>query len=177
MRRYTRATTRKLENLLNRDQNVRANIDCILQAMVENHQGAALLDKIQPAFALFSQSYLTEKSLWQTKRIVKRERVAPVVLDDEPVDEAVQREAEKLFASPYSQAAVNAFVEQLLEKHSVVYTEEWPLADDHDYIMHLMTLVKYDEKHTPYKLEALEGEFKTDSYSLPQLRFSRKVGK
>lgn len=177
VRRYTRATTRKLENLLNRDQNVRANIDCILQAMVENHQGAALLDKIQPAFALFSQSYLTEKSLWQTKRIVKRERVAPVVLDDEPVDEAVQREAEKLFASPYSQAAVNAFVEQLLEKHSVVYTEDWPLADDHDYIMHLMTLVKYDEKHTPYKLEALEGEFKTDSYSLPQLRFSRKVGK
>ena len=34
VRRYTRATTRKLENLLNRDQNVRANIDCILQAMV-----------------------------------------------------------------------------------------------------------------------------------------------
>lgn len=177
VRRYTRATTQKLENLLNRDHNVRANIDYILQNMVQKRRANNLIEKVQPAFGLFGQSYLSAKSLWQEKRIVKRERVAPVVLEDEPVDEAMRKEAEEMFNSAYSQSAVNAFVGQLLEQHSVVYTEDWPMNDDYDYIMHLMTLVKYDEKNSPYKLEALEGEFETDGYILPQLRLSRKVVK
>lgn len=177
VRRYTRATTQKLENLLNRDQNVRANIDCLLQALAQKKQSGALVEKLQPAFSLFSQNYLAEKSLWKTKRIVKRERVAPVVLEEEPVDEAMQLEAAKMFSSAYSQAAVNAFVQGLLDKQPVIYTEDWPLADDYGYIMHLMTLVKYDAQKSPYKIDALEGEFTADGYSLPQLCFSRKEAK
>lgn len=174
VRRYTRATTQKLENLLNRDQNVRANIDYILRKLVQKRQSAALLARLQPAFALPSQRYLAEKSLWQTKRIVKRERAVPVVLEDEPVDVSVQQEAEKMFACAFSQQAVNDFVLQLLEQHQVVYTEDWAVQNDHDYIMHLMALVKYDEKNSPYKLETLEGELTAAGYSLPQLCFSRK---
>lgn len=46
VRRYTRATTQKIENLTNRDQNVRGNLNYLLNALSRNHRSADLIEKV-----------------------------------------------------------------------------------------------------------------------------------
>ena len=48
VRRYTRAATQKIENLTNRDQNVRGNLNALLTALSRNRRAADLVDQIQP---------------------------------------------------------------------------------------------------------------------------------
>lgn len=72
VRRYTRAATQKVENLTNRDQNVRGNLNALLSALSRNQRMGDLVDRIQPVFQLYEQSFLSEKSLWYRKRPGKR---------------------------------------------------------------------------------------------------------
>ena len=72
VRRYTRATTQKIENLTNRDHNVRGNLNYLLTALSRNRRASELVEQIQPAFQLYEQSFLSEKSVWYRKRPGKR---------------------------------------------------------------------------------------------------------
>ena len=72
VRRYTRAATQKIENLTNRDQSVRGNLNALLTALSRNRRAFELVDQIQPIFQLYEQSFLSEKSLWYRKRPGKR---------------------------------------------------------------------------------------------------------
>lgn len=58
VRRCTRAATQKVENLMNRDQNVRGNLNVLLTALSRNRRAGDLVDQIQPAFHLYEQSFL-----------------------------------------------------------------------------------------------------------------------
>lgn len=53
VRRYTRAATQKIENLTNRDQNIRGNLHTVLTALSRNRRAADLVDTIQPVFRLY----------------------------------------------------------------------------------------------------------------------------
>ena len=75
VRRYTRAATQKVENLTNRDQNVRGNLNVLLTALSRNRRAGDLVDRIQPVFQLYEQSFLSEKSLWYRKRPEKRTKL------------------------------------------------------------------------------------------------------
>ena len=61
VRRYTRAATQKVENLTNRDQNVRGNLNVLLTALSRNRRAGDLVDRIQPVFQLYEQSFLSVK--------------------------------------------------------------------------------------------------------------------
>ncbi len=74
VRRYTRAATQKIENLTNRDQNIRGNLHTVLTALSRNRRAADLVDTIQPVFRLCEQTYLSESSLWYRKRPGKRNK-------------------------------------------------------------------------------------------------------
>ncbi|MFR6377493.1 MAG: Wadjet anti-phage system protein JetA family protein [Oscillospiraceae bacterium] len=64
VRRYTRAATQKVENLTNRDQNVRGNLNTLLTALSRNRGAPAIWwTQIQPVFQLYEQSFLSEKQL------------------------------------------------------------------------------------------------------------------
>ena len=74
VRRYTRAATQKVENLTNRDQNVRGNLNTLLTALSRNRRAGDLVDRIQPVFQLYEQSFLSEKCLWYRKRPRKTDK-------------------------------------------------------------------------------------------------------
>lgn len=74
MRRYTRAATQKIENLTNRDQNIRGNLHTVLTALSRNRRAADLVDTIQPVFRLYEQTCLSESSLWYRKRPASGQR-------------------------------------------------------------------------------------------------------
>lgn len=106
VRRYTRATTQKMENLTNRDQNVRGNLNYLLKALSRNRRTSELVEEIQPVFQLCSQSFLSEKSLWYRKRPGKRTKAAPVFIQDTHPNPTAVAEAEQLLQSEYGQDAV-----------------------------------------------------------------------
>ena len=108
VRRCTRAATQKVENLMNRDQNVRGNLNVLLTALSRNRRAGDLVDQIQPAFHLYEQSFLSEKSLWFRKRPGKRTKAAPVLIQEPGPDAAAIAQAGKLLRSEYGRAAIAA---------------------------------------------------------------------
>ena len=111
VRRYTRAATQKVENLTNRDQNVRGNLNVLLTALSRNRRAGDLVDRIQPVFQLYEQSFLSEKSLWYRKRPEKRTRAATVLIQETASDADAAAQAAQLLRSEYGRAAIAAYVQ------------------------------------------------------------------
>ena len=111
VRRYTRAATQKVENLTNRDQNVRGNLNVLLTALSRNRRAGDLVDRIQPVFQLYEQSFLSEKSLWYRKRPEKRTKAATVLIQENASDADAAAQAAQLLRSEYGRAAIAAYVQ------------------------------------------------------------------
>ena len=174
VRRYTRATTQKIENLTNHDQNTRGNLNCLLNALSRNKRSGALVEKMQPYFQLYEQSFLSERSLWYRKRPGKRDRVAPVLLQDEVPNKEAWEEAEELFKAKYGRSAVKAYMEALLAGQDIGYISGISLADDYDYIMSLLSVMGSDDTDTFYTAEELPGSYSSGLYTIPQIKFARR---
>lgn len=177
VRRYTRATTQKIENLTNRDHNVRGNINYILQELSRNRRVGSLVEQIQPAFQLFEQSFLSPKSLWYRKRPDKRIKAAPVPIEDSPIDDNAFMQAQKLLNSEYGRVAVATYVEQWLGDSGIVFSKDMQLRDDKSYIMSLLAVLASSDRNAQYIVKELGGTYSENEYVIPQLQIRRKEGK
>lgn len=177
VRRYTRATTQKIENLTNRDHNIRGNINYLLQELSRNRKASDLVEQIQPAFQLFEQSFLSEKSLWYRKRPGKRTKEAPVPIDETTVTDDAFVQAEKLLNSEYGRAEVSAYVEQWLNKSDIIFSKDMQIHDDKAYIMSLLSVLASSDRGAQYIVKELGGIYTENEYTIPQLQISRKEGK
>lgn len=177
VRRYTRATTQKIENLTNRDHNVRGNLNYLLTALSRNQRASKLVEQIQPAFQLSEQSFVSEKSLWYRKRSGVRTKDAPVLIQDMPLDSEVTRQAELLLHSEYSRKAVAAYVEKWLGESGICYSKDLRIQDDKDYVMSLLAVLRSDDENAGYTVKELGGTFCENGYSIPQLQIMRKEKK
>ncbi len=178
VRRYTRATTQKIENLTNRDQNIRGNLNYLLNALSRNRRSAALVDEIQDAFRIYEQSFLTEKSLWSSRKPRKRVLSEPILIEEsEDVDISVINEVEELLRSKYGKEAVNAYMQLLFEQSSVLYTGDFGMNDDEDYLMSLLALLRSDDRDAFYTVTNLNSSFSKGVYTAPQLKFVLKEEK
>ena len=108
VRRYTRATTQKIENLTNQDHNVKGNLNYLLAALSRNRRAGELVEQIQPAFQLYEQACLSPRSLWYRKRPGKRVKAAPVLVEEETPSPETLLQAELLLHSEYDRHAVAA---------------------------------------------------------------------
>lgn len=177
VRRYTRATTQKLENLTNRDYNVRGNLNYLLRALGQSQRTSELVDQIQPIFQLYDQSFLSEKSLWYRKRPGKRTKAAPVLIDETGPNAATSAQARELLRTEYSRSAVAACVAQWLGDADICYSKDIHLTDDKAYIMSLLAMLTGNDPSGTYRVRALAGTFTENSYTIPQLQIQRKEGK
>jgi hypothetical protein len=176
VRRYTRATTQKIENLTNRDRNVRGNLNYILQALSENRNSSQIVDEIQPAFQLYEQTFLSEKSLWYRKRPGKRTKIAPVQIEESELDQDTRRQAESILHSEYTRTAVAAYIEHCLGENGVCYSKDLNLVDDKAYIMSLLAVLTGSDPLSAYAVNVYDGQYRENGYSIPQLQISRKEG-
>lgn len=177
VRRYTRAATQKVENLTNRDQNVRGNLNALLTALSRNRRASELVDQIQPAFQLYEQSFLSEKSLWYRKRPGKRTKAAPVLIQDTAPDAESAAQAAQLLRSEYSRAAIAAYVQGWLGESDVCYSKDLAIRDDKDYIMSLLAVLASGDPSVNHQIKELGGSFHENGYSIPQMQISRKEKK
>ena len=178
VRRYTRAATQKIENLTNRDQSVRGNLNALLTALSRNRRASELVDQIQPAFQLYEQSFLSEKSLWYRKRPGKRTKAAAVLIQDDQVPNTEEQvRAAQLLQSKYGRAAVNAYVQGWLGDADIRCSEELSLEEDKDYIMSLLAILESKDASAGYVVQELDGTFCKNGYSIPQMQIRRKEKK
>lgn len=177
VRRYTRATTQKLENLTNRDDNVRGNLNYLLNALGRNRRASDLVDQIQPAFQLYEQSFLSQKSLWHRKRPGKREKAASVLIEEQALNAAAVAQAAAIFRTEYSRSAIAAYVENWLGERGVCYSKDMGLSNDRDYVMSMLAALTGSDPKAGYMVRELEGTFTENEYTIPQLQITRKEGK
>lgn len=176
VRRYTRATTQKIENLTNQDHNVKGNLNYLLTALSRNRRAGELVEQIQPMFQLYKQAYLSPRSLWYRKRPGKRVKAAPVLVEEEaPSPEAVLQ-AERLLHSEYDRNAVAAYIERWLGESSVGYSSDLELRDDKAYIMSLLAVLTSGDARAKYRVVELEGRYSENGYTIPQLQITRREG-
>ena len=163
-----------MENLTNRDQNVRGNLNYLLKALSRNRRTSELVDEIQPVFQLYSQSFVSEKSLWYRKRPGKRTKAAPVFIQDTHPDPAAVAEAEQLLHSEYGQDAVLHCIAGWLKDKDVCYSKDIDLKDDKTYIMSLLAVLAAGDPNAAYQIKELGDCFSEHGYFIPQLQISRK---
>ena len=174
VRRYTRAATQKIENLTNRDQNIRGNLHTVLTALSRNRRAADLVDTIQPVFRLCEQTYLSESSLWYRKRPGKRTKAAPVLVQETEADTAAAAKAAALLRSEYGRGAVAAYVQGWLGESDVCRSEDIPLKNDKDYVMSLLAVLTGGDRSADFTVQELDGERRENGYAIPELQISRK---
>ena len=177
VRRYTRATTQKIENLTNRDQNVRGNLNYLLTALSRNRRASELTERIQPAFQLYEQSFLSERSLWHRKRPGKRTRAEPVRIEDSVPDEEAAAQALRLLRTEYGRAEVAAYIERWLGEAGVCFSRDMKLVDDKAYIMSLLTVLTGSDAGAIHTVKELDGAYSENGYTIPQLQIIRREGK
>lgn len=175
VRRYTRATTQKIENLTNRDQNLRGNLNELLTMMAQKPRSRELLEQIQPVFQLYEQGYLSERSLWIRKRGVKREKTDPVYIEEAALDAEAIAEAQSILQSKYGRAAVLSYMQERFGDRDFLYSKDFPLLDDEAYIMSLFAVL--DSRDSFYSFEVLDGDYVQAQYQIPQMKFVSKEGK
>ncbi len=174
VRRYTRAATQKVENLTNRDQNVRGDLNTLLTALSRNRKTGELVDQIQGAFLLYEQSFLSEKSLWYRKRPGKRSHNAPVLIEETASNEEMRAQAEQLLHSEYGRAAIAAYVVDWLGDEGHCFSKDLGLRDDKAYIMSLLAVLTSGDKHAVHEVHELGGLFTENGYTIPQMEIRRK---
>lgn len=177
VRRYTRATTQKIENLTNRDHNVRGNLNYLLTMLCRNRKTSDLVEQIQPVFQMFEQSFLSEKSVWYRKRPGKRIKAAPVLIQETDVDPDVVLQAEQLLHSEYGRQEVASYVERWLGERGVCYSADMKLENDKAYIMSLLAVLLGSNAAAPYTVKELGGTHSENGYCIPQLQIKRKGGR
>ena len=177
VRRYTRAATQKIENLTNRDQNVRGNLNALLTALSRKRKAGELVERMQPAFQLYEQSFLSERSLWYRKRPGKREKAAPVLIQDAPPDAEAAAQAARLLRSEYGKAAVEAYVQGWLGEGETCCSKDLSINGDKDYIMSLLAVLGGKDASAGYTVEELGGVFCENGYAIPQMQICRKEKK
>ena len=177
VRRYTRATTQKIENLTNRDHNVRGNLNCILTALSRNRRSADLVEQIQPAFQLYEQSFLSDKSLWFRQRPVQRTKASPVLIEDSPMEQEAAKQAASLLHSEYNRGAIAAWIEHRLGETGICYSKDMALENDKAYIMSLLAVLMGSDPAVGFSIRELNGVFQENGYTIPQLQVTRKEKK
>lgn len=176
VRRYTRATTQKIENLTNRDHNVRGNLNYLMTALSRNRRASELVEQLQPAFQLYEQSFLSEKSLWYRKRPGKRIKAAPVFIQDMEMEPEAAVQAALLLHSEYGGREVAAYVERWLGDSGICRSEDLKLEEDKAYIMSLLAVLTGQDAASTYMVEILDGTYFNNGYSIPRFQLKRKEG-
>lgn len=131
------------------------------------------MEQIQPAFQLYEQSFLSEKSVWYRKRPGKRTKAAPVLIQEGELNREMAKQAQLLLHSEYGRAEIAAYVEQWLGEAGVCYSEDFGLKDDKAYIMSLLVVMAGGDK-SAYTVHELEGIYSEGKYSIPRLQIKRR---
>jgi hypothetical protein len=173
---YTRATTQKIDFLVNSDQTIKGNLIQILKAISDPETSSLALQYATDAFELYELSCLFEESLYERKNVMRRTRRAELVMEDNSAELALKAKAQamQIMRNKYSKQKVTAFVENLLNERKEISTKEFPIHDDDTYIMTLLSVVQANDRNSVYQVICYEEYVQSEPYQVPLIVYKRR---
>ena len=176
VRRYTRATTQKIENLTNRNQNLSGNINYILGELAKNRKNEEMIAEITSCFHLYDQTYIDENSLYKKRKPFKRSEAEPIEIDENDI-KVDGKSIGALFNSQYGKKALQEYMQEFFGSEDIKFSDSFEINSEKDYIMSILAVIESGSKSSFYGVEPSEGNTEKGRYTMPNLCFVRKKGK
>ncbi|MCH5193723.1 MAG: hypothetical protein J1F11_07160 [Oscillospiraceae bacterium] len=178
-RQYTRATTQKIDYLINSDQTVKGNLISLLKHISDDRISERACELLSDAFELYELSYVNNESLYERKKAVKRSRNSELIMTEDPLDFQIKAKAMamQIMNNKYSKQNVSAFVDKLLEGKTEITTADFDINDDETYIMTLLSVVQANDRNSKYMIDISDQFVKSDKYELPYIVYRRRSEK
>ncbi|MGN0579033.1 MAG: Wadjet anti-phage system protein JetA family protein [Ruminiclostridium sp.] len=178
-RQYTKATTLKIDYLINSDQTVKGNLISLLKLLSYEKFSDDVCGCISDALELYELSYVNDESLHDRRRVKRRTRNSELIMSEDSVDFKIKARAMamQIMNNKYSKKKVAAFVEGLLGDKSEITTREFDITDDDTYIMTLLSVVQADDKNSNYTIDFTDDIIKSGSYEIPYIVYKRRIQK
>lgn len=176
-RQYTKATTQKIDYLINSDQTVRGNLISLLKYLSDEKYSEKACDLLTDSFELYELSYINDESLFERKRSVKRNKNSELIMTEDTVDFEIKAKAMamQIMNNKYSRENVAAFVDRILGDKSQVSTKDFQIYDDDTYIMTLLSVVQANDKNSEYKIDISDEIIKSEKYEIPLMVYRRRT--
>lgn len=176
-RQYTKATTQKIDYLINSDQTVKGNLISLLKYLSDENTSERTYDLLANAFELYELSYINDESLYERKRAAKRNKNSELIMTDDPVDFEIRAKAMamQIMNNKYSKKNVAAFVDKILGDNPQVSTKDFKIDDDDTYIMTLLSVVQANDKNSKYKIDISDDIIKSEKYEIPLMVYTRRT--
>lgn len=175
-RQYTRATTQKIDYLINSDQTVKGNLISLLKYLSDDKFTDKTYNMLSNSFELYELTYINDESLYERKRSAKRSRDSELVMTDDSLDFEIKAKAMamQVMNNKYSKQKVAEFVDKLMDGKQEVSTSDFEINDDDTYIMTLLSVVQANDRNSKYKIDISEELIKTGKYEIPLMVYSRR---
>lgn len=175
---YTKATLDRMDFLLNTDRSVKGKLRELIK-VVTSDESNIWVDRVQSALALSSQTIVDDNSLYAIRQRKKRENIKK-----EKIRHIVDKKSVRLEANAFQSSVQDAFSKQkianyvfkLMEDKSEISAKDFPLAEDHDFVMSVLSVLDSDNKESKYSVEFKEGEITSPGYRIPDFDMMKKRG-
>lgn len=175
-RQYTKATTQKIDYLINSDQTVKGNLISLLKYISDDKYTEKVCGLLEDSFELYELSYINDESLYSRKKSVKRDRNSELIMTESPIDFEIKAKAMamQIMNNKYSKQNVAAFVDKLLENKDEVSTADFEIQDDDTYIMTLLSVVQANDRNSRYRVSVSKEFVRSDKYEIPLIAYRRR---
>lgn len=175
-RQYTKATTQKIDYLINSDQTVKGNFLTLLKYISNDKYSEKVCGLLEDSFELYELSFINEESLYSRKKSVKRDRNSELIMTESPIDFEIKAKAMALqiMNNKYSKQNVAAFVDKLLENREEISTKDFEIQDDDTYIMTLLSVVQANDSNSRYRVSVSKNFVKSEKYEIPLIAYRRR---
>ncbi len=175
-RQYTKATTQKIDYLINSDQSVKGNLISLLKLLSDENHSQSVCEKLSESFELYELSYINDESLYERKKAAKRSRNSELIMTDESLDFEIKARAMamQIMNNKYSRKNVAAFVDKILGDKKEISTNDFEISDDDTYIMTLLSVVQANDKSSAYSIEIKNEPVKSAAYEIPLITYKRR---
>ena len=128
------------------------------------------------SFELYEQSFISDESLYEKKKAVKRTRNSELIMTEAPVDFEVKAKAAamQVLNNKYSKKNVNEYVDRLLGDKNEITSREIAIENDDDYIMTLLSVVQANDRSSKYSIEFADEEVFSGKYEIPLMTYRKR---
>lgn len=178
-RQYTRATTQKIDYLINSDQTVKGNLITLMKYISDEETSETAVKLLSDSFELYDLSYVSEESLFERKRGVRHDDHSTVEIDDnDPELEVKARTAAiRIMNNKYSKRNVMKFIHEMFGERNEISTSDISITDDETYIMTMLSVVHSGDRDSDYTVEVNDSSIDYGKYGIPYIVFRKKVKK
>lgn len=173
---YTKATTQKIDYLINSDQTIKGNLISLMKYAADEDTSDMAFDLLSDSFEIYDLGYIDQGSLYERKRGVHHDGPSTVFIEDDPeLDVKIRAEAMGLMSNKYSKKNVMKFMQKLFGEKNEISSFDINVADDDTYIMTMLSVAYASDRDSNYTMEINDDVVSCDKYKIPNIIFRKKV--